>query len=169
MFAPETERCDEGDKFDEADATSAVAVAKGEPVTARDALAASDSSGDAEKLPSEERDTMELGDSLPAADAVAMLGVADCVELARGEPETDGASEALPEGRVLRLGSAGEPVPAELAVASAVSEVVGRADALAERAPVAEVVGRADALAERAPEGLAEKTGLPLGSGEPDS
>ena len=152
MVAPETERCDEGDKFDEADATSAVAVAKGEPVTARDALAASDSRGDAEKLPSEERDTMELGDSLPAADAVAMLGVADCVELGKGEPETDGASEALTEGRELRLGSAGEPVPAELAEASAVSEVVGRADALAERAP----------------EGLAEKTGLPLGSGEPD-
>ncbi len=211
MVAPETERCDEGDIFDEADATFAVAVAKGEPVPARDALAASDSSGVAEKLPSEERDTMELGDLLPAADTVAMVGVADCVELGRGEPETDGASEALNEGRELRLGSAGEPVPAELAVASAVSEVVGRADALAERAAdcvelgrgepetdgasealnegrelrlgsagepvpaelavasaVSEVVGRADALAERAPEELAEKTGLPLGSGEPD-
>ena len=153
MFAPETERCDEGDTFDEADATSAVAVAKSDPVPARDALAAIDSSGDAEKLPPEERDTMELGDSLPAADAVATLGVADCVELGREEPETDGASEALTEGSGLRLGNAGEPVPAELGVGSAVSEVVGRADALAERAP----------------EGLAEKTGLPLGSGEPDS
>jgi hypothetical protein len=102
------------------------------------------------------------------ADALAEKA-ADCVELGKGEPETDGASEALTEGSVLRLGNAGEPVPAELAVASADSEVVGRADALAERAPVSEVVGRADALAERAPEGLAEKTRLPLGSGEPDS
>ena len=111
---------------------------------------------------------MELGDSLPAADAVATLGVADCVELGREEPETDGASEALTEGSGLRLGNAGEPVPAELAVASAVSEVVGRADALAERAADCVELGKGEPETDGASEALTEGSVLRLGNaGEP--